>query len=180
MRILLALVSLLVLSPFLYTAEPIKSGPQVGAKVPGPFEPFNINGANADEECCLYCKFGNDPVVMIFARDMSEPLTVLLKKVDALNAKYKKQDLGTCAIFVEKATGLRPALKVVATKAELKNLIIGTLDAPPKGYDIHNDADVTVMFYVGSTVKANHAFRKGEFNEKVIDEVLKDVSKIVK
>ena len=180
MKALLVLGLLFGFSTLTLAAEPVKSGPQVGDKVPGPFEPFNVTGANADEECCLFCKFGNDPVVMIFAREMSEPLTALMKKVDELNAKYKKQDLGSCAIFVEKGTGLRPALKVMAAKAELKYLIVGTLDAPPDGYAIARDAEVTVLIYTGAAVKANHAFRKGELNDKAIEAIAKDVGKIVK
>jgi hypothetical protein len=160
-------------------AEPLKSGPQVGDKVPGPFEPFNVTGPNADEEWCLYCKFGNDPVIMIFAREMSEPLDALLRKVDQLSAEHKKADLGTCAIFVEKGTGLRPALKTVAARNKLNHVILATLDAPPKGYDIHKDADVTVLLYSRSAVKANHAFRKGELNEKAIAAIAADVSKIL-
>ncbi len=179
MKPLFALCACLLVAVVAFAAEPVKSGPQVGDKMPGPFEPFNITGANAGEECCLFCKFGNDPVIMIFAREMSEPLTALLKKVDELNAKYKKQDLGTCAIFVEKGTGLRPALKAIANKAELKHLIVATLDTPPDGYGIAKDADVTVILYTRAAVKANHAFRKGELNEKAIEAVLKDAAKIV-
>lgn len=180
MKTCAALGSMLICVTLSVAAEPVKSGPQVGDKMPGPFEPFNVTGPNADEECCLFCRFGNDPVIMIFAREMSEPLTALLKKVDELNAKHQKQSLGTCAIFVDKATGLRPALKVMASKADLKHLIVATLDAPPDGYGIAKDADVTVVLYVGAAVKANHAFRKGELSARAIEEVVKDVGKIVK
>src|SRR5689334_8986324 len=98
-----------------FAADPVKSGPQVGDKVPGAFEPFNVTGTNADEECCLYCKFGHDPSVMIFAKQMSEPLTALIKNIDELNVKFRKADLGTCAIFCDKgAVKLRPELKKLA------------------------------------------------------------------
>src|SRR5881227_3574066 len=55
--------------------ENLKSGPQVGEKVPGPFEPLNLTGDKAGEKACLFCKNGSHPVAMIFARDISEPLT---------------------------------------------------------------------------------------------------------
>jgi hypothetical protein len=179
MKTTFALASFLLVAACAFAAEPVKSGPQVGAKVPGPFEPFNLTGPNADEECCLYCKFGNGPVVMIFARESSDPLTALLKKIDALTEKHKKQELGTCAIFIDKNAKTKGALKVLAVKEELKHLILATLDASPKGYDINQEADVTVLIYSGTAVKANQAFRKGELNDKAIEAIVKDVAKIV-
>jgi thiol-disulfide isomerase/thioredoxin len=159
--------------------EPIKSGPQVGDKVPGPFEPFNVTGDNAGEECCLFCKFGVDPSVMIFAKEISEPLSALLKKVDELNVKHKKADLGTCAIFCDKGTKLRPELKTLAAKQGYKEIILASLEEAPKGYAINKDADVTVLIYTGAAVKANYSFRKGELDAKAIEAIAKDVGKIV-
>ena len=37
-------LALVVLAGSLFAAEKLKSGPQAGEKVPGPFEPVNING----------------------------------------------------------------------------------------------------------------------------------------
>ena len=58
------LLAALLLSPI---AADVKSGPQVGSTLPGPFEPLNLNGPDAGDECCLFCKYGNNPVVMVFA-----------------------------------------------------------------------------------------------------------------
>jgi hypothetical protein len=168
-----------VLAAMSSAAEPVKSGPQVGAKVPGAFEPFNVTGTNAGEDCCLFCKFGVDPTVMIFAKDMSEPLTGLLKKLDELNVNYKKSDLGTCAIFCEKGTRLRGDLKTLADTKSFKEIILGTMEQPPKAYSINNEADVTVIVYVGAAVKANHAYRKGELDAKAIEVITSDVEKMV-
>ena len=63
-----------------------KSGPQVGEKVPGPFEPLNVTGPDAGKKACLYCRNGTHPVVMIFARATSPQLVSLLKRVDAATA----------------------------------------------------------------------------------------------
>ncbi|MCE9532171.1 MAG: hypothetical protein K8T89_13785 [Planctomycetes bacterium] len=160
-------------------AEPVKSGPQVGDKVPGPFEPFNVTGMNAGEESCIFCKFGHDPSVMIFAKDISEPLTSLIKKLDEQNIKFKKKDLGTCVIFSPKATDKRTAIATLAKKQELKEIILATMDDAPKGYAINPDADVTVLLYQGASVKVNHAFRKGELDEKKIATIVQDLEKIL-
>ena len=85
-RVLIAAALLLTVA-FVLTgfavADPLKSGPQVGQEVPGPFHPLNVTGAKAGQKNCLYCQNGSNPVAMIFAREVSEPLTKLIKKVDA-------------------------------------------------------------------------------------------------
>lgn len=35
-------------------ADDLKSGPQVGARVPGPFHPFNVTGDHKGEKSCLF------------------------------------------------------------------------------------------------------------------------------
>src|SRR5436309_3184109 len=80
-------------------AETVKSGPQVGQQVPGPFHPLNINGEAAGQKQCLYCKNGNNPVAMIFARSTSEPLTKLVKKLDACCAKNSEAKMGSFVVF---------------------------------------------------------------------------------
>ena len=51
--------------------------------------------------------------------------------------------------------------------------VILTIDQPdgPKAYKVAKDADVTVIFYNERKVEANHAFKKGELDEKAIDAV---------
>jgi hypothetical protein len=43
-------VALLVSSSF--AADELKSGPQVGKNIPGPFHPLNCNGDNAGKKAC--------------------------------------------------------------------------------------------------------------------------------
>jgi hypothetical protein len=179
MKYILSLCAALAIATVTAAAEPIKSGPQVGDKMPGAFEPFNLTGTNADEECCLFCKFGNDPSVMVFARETSPALTTLTKKLDELNVKFKKADLGTCVIYCQKGTALRSTLKQQAKKLDLKELILATLDEAPKKYAIDKEADVTVLVYTGAAVKANHSFRKRELDAKSIDAIVKDVEKML-
>jgi hypothetical protein len=52
--------------------------------------------------------------------------------------------------------------------------------AGPKGYDINKDAEITVLLYTGGEVKANHAYRKADFNAKAVDAIIKDLPKIQK
>src|SRR5262245_53090936 len=180
LRSLLVGLCVVVVGALAHAAEPVQSGPQVGDKMPGPFEPFNVTGPNAGEECCLFCRFGNAPVVMVFAREPSAPLAKLLAKVDKVVSENRAAEMGSCAIFCTKDAAIRPGLKKLAAEQDLKHVILSTMEPEgPEGYALHKDAEVTVVLYRGLGVKANHAFRKGELTDKAIDAVLADVPKII-
>jgi hypothetical protein len=162
--------------------EAVKSGPQVGEKVPGPFHPLNINGDAAGKAHCLYCSNGENPVAMVFARSADNSTTAkLIKALDKATVANSKSDMGSFVVFLNDEKGLEDSLKNMAKKEELKKLVL-SIDNPagPKGYNVAKDADVTVVLYVGRTVKANYSFKKGELKDGDIEKVVADVSKIVK
>jgi hypothetical protein len=160
--------------------ENIKSGPQVGQTLPGPFHPMNINGENAGEKCCLYCKNGSNPVAMIFARECSVGLTSLMKKIDECTTKNADRKMGSFVVFLSDSEELAKQLKGIAEKEGIKQTILA-IDNPsgPQGYKVAKDADVTVVLYTDHVVKANHTFAKGELTEDAIAQVVNDVSTIV-
>jgi hypothetical protein len=162
------------------SAEPVVSGPQAGQKVPGPFKPLHVNGPDAGKRECLYCKFGPRPVVMVFAREASPAVAALVKKLDAATAADKDERLGSCAIFLSDSKDLPAALKSFVDKEGVKSTIVATDDpAGPEAYKIAADAEVTVILYTHRTVKANHAFHKGEFTAAAADAVVADLAKIL-
>jgi hypothetical protein len=165
-------------------AEPLVSGPQVDAKVPGAFEPFNVNGDAAGMKNCLVCQNGENPVVMIFAREVTPELTKLIKRVDQITGKHKAEEMGSFVVFISSDKGLESQLKNMARDQEVKSLVLAIWNEPdqpggPKKYRVNSDAAVTVVLYTDLVVKANHAYRKGEFTEKDIDAIAGEVSKIL-
>lgn len=162
--------------------DAVKSGPQVGEKLAGPFHPLNVNGEAAGKTHCLYCQNGDNPVAMVFARDAASPTTAkLIKALDKATVTNSKAEMGSFVVFLNDEKGLEENLKNMAKKEELKKLVL-SIDNPsgPKGYKVAENADVTVVLYVGRTVKANYAFKKGELKDGDIEKVVADVSKIVK
>jgi hypothetical protein len=157
-----------------------KSGPQVGEIVPGPFQPLNVNGPAAGHNACLFCRYGTNPVVMIFAREASPQLVSLLKRVDASTAAHGSDGLGSCAIFCNDAEGLPGQLAQIAKQSNLNHIVLATFAAegPPR-YNIAPDADVTVLLYTYGTVKANHSFKKGELTEAGIETIMADLPQIL-
>jgi hypothetical protein len=179
-RIAGSLVAAALVLGVAWAGETVKSGPQVGEKIPGPFQPLHCNGENAGEKVCLVCKNGPNPVAMIFAREVSEPLTTLIKKIDASTAEHKDAKMGSFVVFCTDSDELGKQLKELAEKENIKNTILSIDNsAGPKGYNVAKDADVTVVLYTNQMVKANYAFAKGELKEKDIDAILGDVSKIL-
>src|SRR5688572_23256475 len=109
------------------SAAEVKSGPQVGDPVPGAFDPLNLTGPAAGEESCLYCRFGKDPVVMVFARSQSDGLAKLSAAVDKAAVAHKGDDLGTCVIYLDTAKGVQAAAKKMADDGKLKEVILACI-----------------------------------------------------
>jgi hypothetical protein len=118
---------------------------------------------------------------MIFAREVSDNLTSLVKKIDSATVKNNKARMGSFVVFCNDDEKLEGKLKELAEKEKLKKCVLTIVDLPagPNGYKLAKDADVTVVLYVNRKVKANYAFKKGEMKEKDIEAILKDVPKIL-
>ena len=117
---------------------------------------------------------------MIFAREVSDPLTSLVKKIDAATAKNSDCRMGSFVVFLSDDEGLEKKLKELAKKDKIEHTVL-SIDNPagPRGYGIAKDADVTVVLYTNRTVKANYAFKKGEMKEADVEKIVGDVSKIL-
>jgi hypothetical protein len=176
----LTILALALASAGVSSAEPVTSGPQPGQQVPGPFHPLHVTGPNAGARVCLYCKYGANPVVMIFARDLSPALAALIQKVDAATAAHTDCRMGSFVTFLGDSPELPGALKDFAARGRVEKTVLCT-DAPagPAAYKIAPDADVTVILYAHHTVKANYAFRKGELSAQATDAIVADVAKIL-
>jgi len=161
----------------------VNSGPKVGSELAGPFHPLNVTGAKAGKKHCLYCENGNNPVAMIFAREVTPNLKKLIKKIDDCTAKNSGCEMGSFVVFCsnEDEEALSKKLQDFAKEGDLKKVVL-SIDNPagPKGYEVSKDADVTVILYKERTVKANYAFKKGELKEKDIEAIVKDIPKITK
>ena len=118
---------------------------------------------------------------MIFAREITGPLTSLVKKIDEATAKNNDASMGSFVVFLSDDEGLEKKLKDLAKTEKIKDTVL-TIDNPagPRGYEIAKDADVTVVLYKGRVVKANYTFKKGEMKDKDVEKVIEDLPKILK
>lgn len=114
---------------------------------------------------------------MIFAREISDPLTSLVKKVDETN---KDKKMGSFVVFLSDDEGMEKKIKGLAEKEKLDKtwLMLADPSGPPD-YNLAKSADVTVILYVGKKVKVNRAYKKDEFKADDVEAILKDLPKIL-
>jgi hypothetical protein len=162
-----------------FAADDLKSGPQPGQFI-APFNPLNCTGPHTGQKADLTERNGPNPVVLIIAREISDPLTRLLLKVDEAVAQNRADRLGAFVVFCSDDEGLEKKLQDLARKEGLKHVIL-TLDASagPRGYHIARDAEITVLLYKQKTVKVNHAFKKGELRFADVDRILGELKEIL-
>ena len=123
---------------------------------------------------------GNRPVVAIFARDVDDALTGLVKKVDEATAKHADAKMASWVVFCNDDEGLEKELKALIDREKIMKTLLATTDsAGPEDYNIAKDIDVTVLLYVKKTVKVNYAFKKGQMTDKDVERILADLSKIL-
>lgn len=121
-------------------------------------------------------------MVCIFARKITAPLTSLVKQVDAAVEKNPSKGLASFVVFLtDDADGLQPQLEKLAEKEKIDCVPLTIVEgvAGPDAYKIAKDADVTVLLWREGTVKANHAFKAGQLDNKAIAAVMAGVSKII-
>src|SRR5262245_45811094 len=119
---------------------------------------------------------------MIFAREVNDPLASLVKKLDAEVAKQGQKKMAAFVVLLTEDDAAETKLKEMAEKNGIKNVSLA-LDKPAGPYKkdaaVNPEADVTAVLYVAHSVKANHAFKKGEFSEAGVEQVVADLPKIL-
>ncbi|HLN27123.1 MAG TPA: hypothetical protein VK395_05225 [Gemmataceae bacterium] len=187
----LALLVVAILSSQVQAAgDELKSGPQPGEEIPGPFHILNINGEHAANLHCLVCAYGLRPVVAVFTREpiaANKTLATLLQKLDEDLVKYKDARLRAFAVLLsdefpkeEGRKNLVAGLGNTAAELDLKRLILAAGDsAGPDNYKLNKDAALTVVLYRNHKVIANFAFAKDKFTENDITAILEGVHKMI-
>jgi hypothetical protein len=121
-------------------------------------------------------------VINVFAREITDDLASLAKKIDEQVGKHKDQQLSAfVVVLTDDPDAAETKLKELAEKHKIEHTPLTVFDgeAGPPSYKISKDADVTVLMWRKHDVKVNHAFEKDELDSKGVDKVVGDVSKIL-
>lgn len=118
----------------------------------------------------------------IFTRSLDGNLASLVKQVDETVGKNQDQKMAAFVVLLtDDPDAAEPKLKDFAEKHGIKHTPLTLFDgiAGPPSYKIAKDADVTVHLWIGTEVKANHAFSAGQLDKEKIETILSDTSKIL-
>ncbi len=120
-------------------------------------------------------------MVCVFARQTSEPLTSLVKQIDAEIAKNSKLK-SFVVVLTDDADKTADALVQMAKDCRLKNVPLTLVESPagPPAYKIAEDADVTVLMWKGGEVKVNRGYGKGKLTEDEVKTIVSDLPKILR
>ena len=179
-RLMAVLTLLLCIS--VAAADPCKSGPQPNQR-PGPYSALVCVGKERGTQHCYICESKDRPVIIVFARNPSDALGKLVKKLDDAVKEQKAVELRSWVTFLaDDQTKMDPVVVKWAKDHAIANVPCAVFEdtVGPPAYLIAKDADVTVLLSVKQKVVANFAYRTGEFNDAAIAEIVKSIPKIVK
>jgi hypothetical protein len=162
-------------------AGPCVSGLKPGQR-PGPYAALVAVGPQRGQSHCFVCETADRPAVIVFARDLSEPLGKLVRGIDKAVADHKGAELRAWVTFLsDDQTAMDPKVVAWGKKQAIRGVPLGVFEdaGGPPSYLLSRDADVTVLLSVKQKVVRNFAFRTGELTDARIADVLKAVPEIV-
>jgi hypothetical protein len=177
-------VALALMSSVALSAD-LKSGLQPGQPIPA-FDVLKCSGAADDgvkvgTQLCYRCKYGAQPMAMVFTRSSGENVAKLAGKLDEAVAKNASQKVRAFVnLLGDNRDDLEAKAKELGTKNKLANVPVVVpieFENGPDNYGINQKAEVTVLLATGGKVVASHAFAKGELDDKAIEAVVADVAK---
>jgi quercetin dioxygenase-like cupin family protein len=160
----------------------LKSGPQVGESLPGPFHSlvaFSAKPGLMGKKTDFIEMYGQAPVVLVFARELTNPLTRLVNKLEAEAAKDESGKVRIVLVLLSDDDSVETNLKEFGEQQAIKHANLAMMEPDgPKPYKLSKAADITVLVYKRWKVEANYAFKKGELGEKDIDKIVAEASKV--
>lgn len=160
--------------------DPCKSGPQPNQR-PGPYSALVSVGSQRGTQHCFICEAADRPIMIVFARTLSDPLGKLVHRMDKLMNDHKVAELQTWVTFLaDDQTAFDRQVVPWGQKHATGKVPMAVFEdvVGPPTYLLHREADVTVLLSVKQKVVANFAYRKGELNDAAIDQIAKTVPKI--
>lgn len=118
----------------------------------------------------------------IFTRSLTDDLASLVKQIDEKVDANKDKKMAAFVILLSSDPDAdEPKLKALAEKHGIKSTPLTVYDgvAGPPNYKVAEDADLTVLHWVGKSVKANHALAKGKLDKDAIKKIVESTSTIL-
>ena len=166
-----------------------KGGLKAGDELPGPFQPYNLNGRFKDRFHCLVCQHGLNPTAAVFVRgtDDLQGITALLQALDAA-AKTKKNEkarLGAFAVFTDEQLPDvvsnddkrdEDAKKLEDTAGKLDRVTV-SLESKSnlEKYQLNPDAEVTLILYDKLKIVEIKTLPKGKLTKESVPTLVNEI-----
>ncbi len=177
MRLTTALcASVLMLATAAFAGEGLEVGSGVGA-----FTVTDVTGPEAGKSLCYRCRYGSQPVVSIFAREINDELATLVKNVDQVVGQNKGEKMAAFVVLLsDDPTAHEGDLKALAKEHGITNTPLTVFDDKngPPSYKL-TDADFTVMMWVDSELKVNETFKSGQLSPQAVTQVVEKTGTIL-
>ena len=177
----LCVMGLIVSACQFASAADLKSGLQVD-DYPAAFNVTDVTGPTAGKKLCYRCQYGDRPVVSIFVRKMDENTAKLVKQLDEVVGKQEEKKMAAfVTVLSDDPDAQEAGLKKTAAEQKIAHTPLTVFEnaVGPTKYKIDEKASVTVMMWVDSNVKVNHAYADGELSEEAIAKIIEDTAKIL-
>lgn len=178
----------------------LTSGPQVGQR-PLPFTSNLVTGPYRGKQHCYVCEMKDELAVLVFARKLDDPTARLLTELrDALRENQKtragagakeSQDAKPAKLFgwlvflADESTASETALERQAQQFAAANgasaVPISVLGDPagPPGYQIAQDAAVTLIIFRNGKTLHNRAYTAKEWTKGAAEKALRELPKLL-
>ena len=176
-----ACAAVVIASASLVVAAEIQSGLEKGKSVPA-FTVKDVTGPSKGDELCYRCRYGAQPVVSIFAKEMSDEVAQLSKELDNVIAKNRDQKMsGFIVLMSDTPDKVASTLTAAAEKHKISQMPMTTFKGTegPDGYKINTKADVTVMMWVDGKVKVSQGLSKSDLNKEMIAKLVGETKSIL-
>jgi hypothetical protein len=131
---------------------------------------------------------GHDLVALIFAREISDPLTSLVKNIDKqlqeASARRKGGNiLGVHVVFCSDDGGLQKELENLTAREGLRNIVLSVSanksQGPPR-YRVAREAELTVVVYQGrNRVVANYVLDSVDLTADRANEIVNSLRNVL-
>lgn len=124
---------------------------------------------------------GYDLVALIFVREVNDPLTGLVKRIDQELGEVPTGrngiKRGVFVIYCNNSPSINDQLKTLAARDSLKQIVLCSTSAEgPKRYNIAPSADMTVVVYDSNRkVTSNRVLKPGALNDAKTAEIVKEI-----
>jgi hypothetical protein len=175
------IVSSLVVNACRADGPRLESGLRAG-EIANMFPVRAITGPHRGKTLCYRCELGNNPVVCVFARRITAPVTSLFQRLEARIASGKDGLKALVVFLTDDPKETATKLETLAAQCALENVPLTLVNNPygPQDYKIADDAEVTILMWKGPTVRVNRAYARGAMTEADVKEILLDLPKVLK